>query len=44
MEKEEKISTVSSRKFDQILGINVLGTSKVKVLTSVRDFISHNSI
>lgn len=43
MEKEEKISTRSIRKFDQILGINVISTSRVKVLASVRDFISHNS-
>jgi N-acetylglucosaminyldiphosphoundecaprenol N-acetyl-beta-D-mannosaminyltransferase len=44
MEKEEKISTKTFRKFDQILGINVISTTRIKVLVSVREFISHNSI
>lgn len=42
MEKEEKMSVQPSRKFEQILSINVISTTRSKVLASVRDFIAHN--
>lgn len=42
MKNVDKILDRSDRKFDKILGINVLSTSRIKVLANVRDFIAHN--